>query len=269
MIETSCFDGVTQIKMSRGGKGRIHYWVSAYLVDGVLIDTGCSHCAKEFVDYLEGTDVRVAVNTHYHEDHVGANKLLQERLGIEILAHPQAIPLIKRPPALPSYREITWGNPEPSEVNPVPRRIETSRFCFDVIETPGHCEDHISLVESSRGWCFTGDLYFGEKLKTAGRETDITAMMHSMKKILELGTENLMLFTALRTVEKRGQKALRAAINYFETLGMKAKDLQERGLDVSAIVDELMGGESMFCRQTAGHFSSANLVRLLLDADLS
>ncbi len=49
MIEVSHFDQVVQIRMSREVNGRPLYWVAAYLVDGILIDTGCKHTSEEFV----------------------------------------------------------------------------------------------------------------------------------------------------------------------------------------------------------------------------
>jgi glyoxylase-like metal-dependent hydrolase (beta-lactamase superfamily II) len=82
MIETRRLNGVTQIKMARKINGKPSYWVSAYLVDGLLIDTGCSHCADEFAGCFDRGEVNLAVNTHYHEDHVGANKQLQYKFGI-------------------------------------------------------------------------------------------------------------------------------------------------------------------------------------------
>ena len=41
MIESQDYAGVTQIRMSREFDGKPVYWVAAYLVDGLLIDTGC------------------------------------------------------------------------------------------------------------------------------------------------------------------------------------------------------------------------------------
>ena len=43
MIETASFEEVTQIRMSREIGGKPVYWVAAYLVDGLIIDTGCSY----------------------------------------------------------------------------------------------------------------------------------------------------------------------------------------------------------------------------------
>ncbi|MBW2559048.1 MAG: hypothetical protein JRD69_09510 [Deltaproteobacteria bacterium] len=40
MIEVNQFEEVTQIRMSRVIDGVPIYWVSAYLIDGLLIDTG-------------------------------------------------------------------------------------------------------------------------------------------------------------------------------------------------------------------------------------
>ena len=52
MIETSQFEDVVQIRMSRVIDGVPVYWVSAYLVDGLLIDTGCSYTAEELAAHL-------------------------------------------------------------------------------------------------------------------------------------------------------------------------------------------------------------------------
>jgi glyoxylase-like metal-dependent hydrolase (beta-lactamase superfamily II) len=82
VIEVQRFEQVTQIRMSREIGGNPVYWVAAYLVDGLLVDTGCSYTAGELVSYLEEHPPKRVVNTHYHEDHMGANHLIQERFGI-------------------------------------------------------------------------------------------------------------------------------------------------------------------------------------------
>lgn len=268
MIELKHYEEVTQIRMSREVDGKPHYWVAAYLVDGLLIDTGCSYTSEELVAYLEEQDVKIVVNTHHHEDHVGANALIKERLGLKIYAHREAIPLIERPPRLTPYREFKWGRPQPSEVTALDGSIETRNFRFEVIETPGHCPGHVTIVELSKGWCFTGDLYVGERLKIAGPENDIAALVSSWRKLIDLSTGRLVLFTALRTVEKNGRAALQKSIQWFETLDRNAKSLAAKGMPVPAIVDELFGGESAFHRLTSGQFSSSNLVRLLLNSQI-
>ncbi|MDQ7784064.1 MAG: MBL fold metallo-hydrolase [Desulfomonilaceae bacterium] len=267
MIEINHFEEITQIRMSRASHGNPPYWVSAYYVDGLLIDTGCSDTAEELAEFLESQKLDLVVNTHHHEDHIGGNELIGRRFGVEILAHPDSLPMIDRPPLPPPYRERVWGSPPASDVSPIPRKIVTNRYRFDVIDTPGHCPGHIALVEKSRGWCFSGDLYVGEKIKVCGPEHDVGEMVTSMNRLLCVDTDRLVLFTAMRTIEPNGRRALRSGIKYFEEMSRHARDLYRDGFTVEGIVDELLGGESVFDRITKGQYSSANLVRLLLSAD--
>jgi hypothetical protein len=61
MIETHEFEQVTQIKMSRELDGKSLYWVAAYLVDGLLIDTGCSYTSGELVSWLRDKKISKSV----------------------------------------------------------------------------------------------------------------------------------------------------------------------------------------------------------------
>lgn len=266
MIEINHFEEVTQIKMSREVGGQPLYWVAAYLVDGLLIDTGCKHTAEELVSFLEGQDLKLAVNTHYHEDHVGANYLLKQRFNIKIFAHREAIPQINQIPKLYPYQETIWGYPEPTEVTCLPEKIETAHCRFEVIETPGHCSGHVALVESKKGWCFSGDLFVGERPKVLRPEEDISGYIRSMRKLVEFKTDRLILFTGIGKIVQDGRKSLRSCIEYFEDLSRRAKDLEKRGLSPAAIRDEVFGEESHFVQLTGGHYSSENLIRAALRA---
>jgi len=268
MIEVNHFEEVIQIKMSRGVGGRRLYWVAAYLVDGLLIDTGCVHTAEELVKFLERQDLKLSVNTHHHEDHVGANRLLKERLGIQIFSHRKAIPLINRIPRLNQYQEIVWGHPEPTEVACLPETIETAHFLFNAIETPGHCKGHVALIEPERGWCFSGDLFVSERPKVLRPEEDISEYIKSMRKLEGLKTDRLILFTSIGKIVQDGHKALRSCREYLEDLSRRAKDLERKGLSPAAIRDEVFGGESHFVKLTGGHYSSENLIRAALCAQI-
>ncbi|MEM2136145.1 MAG: MBL fold metallo-hydrolase [Candidatus Freyarchaeota archaeon] len=263
MIETSRFEEVTQIKMSLELDARPVYWTSAYLVDGLLIDTGPRHTVEELVNYLKDQKIRFAVNTHWHEDHIGANKILQQ-MGVQIFAHRDSIPLISKPLNLPPYREWVWGVPDPTEVLPVPEKICTDSYQFEVIETPGHSEGHIALVEPSKGWCFSGDLFYGEKPKVTHPKANISETINSMRKLAALRTRRLVLFTSTGIIVEDGRKALQTCINYLEELTQKAKKLKKKGLSINAIREKLLGEESSLARITMGELSSENLIRLAL-----
>jgi glyoxylase-like metal-dependent hydrolase (beta-lactamase superfamily II) len=239
--------------------------VSAYLVDGLLIDTGCALTASEFIGCIGSSRIDLAVNTHYHEDHVGANNRVRKKFGVDFFAHPDSVPLIKEPPELAWYRIECWGRPESCDTMPIPAKVETSRYVFDVIETPGHCRGHVALVERTQGWCFSGDLYVAGNMFIAGPETDISAVMSSMKRLLDLDVPRLILFTSVGAIEMEGKKALQASIENLRDAAAKAKALQRKGLTLTTIRDKVLGGPSSVDRITEGLYSTENFVRQLLD----
>jgi glyoxylase-like metal-dependent hydrolase (beta-lactamase superfamily II) len=264
MIEVADFEDVTRFKMSLEAEGKPVYWVAAYLVDGLLIDTGCSHTVDELADCLEGRDLRMVVNTHYHEDHVGANRILAERFAVPIYAHPDSVPHIARVPELRPYQEYVWGYPQTSEVSPLGDSIQTERFRFDVIETIGHSEGHIALVEPTRGWCFSGDIFVTEKPKVIRADEDAAGLISSMKLLAGLPTKRLVLFTSMGAIIPDGRRVLLSCVEYLEDLRAQAIALEEQGLGIEEIRERLLGKGSSLATMTGGHFSSDNLVASLL-----
>lgn len=264
MIEIKPYDEIVQVRMSREFNGKPVFWVAAYLVDGLLIDTGCSYTVEELMSYLEKNPPRLAVNTHFHEDHIGANRLIQERLGISIYAHPDSQVLISRQAVLFPYQEIAWGYPQPSEVLPIPKVVRTKRFTFDVLETPGHSAGHVVLVERSYGWCFCGDIFASEKVKTIRPEEDMPLTILSLKKLINLEMDRFVLFASAGSVIENGREALQNYISYLEGLSRRAKELQSRGQTVADIVISIFGGEHVRAALTSGQYTTANLIRSVL-----
>lgn len=265
MLETLEYEQITQIRMSRVHDGRPIYWVAAYLVDGLLIDTGCRHTASELDAFLQDRSLTLAVNTHYHEDHIGANHVIMEHHGVDIYAHPTSLPLIAQTCTLSPYQELAWGYPEPTTVKPIPTFIPTQHYTFEVVDTPGHCAGHVSLVEPSRGWCFTGDLFMRETPKFIRAEENTGEIIQSMQRLLALPAERLVLFTSVGKIVEDGRAALGACIDYLTRLAARAQALGRSGASIDVIVQELFGGEHLFAQLTGGKFSTYNLVRSLLD----
>ncbi len=265
MLRINHFEEVTQINMSRTLEGKPLYWVSSYLVDGLLIDTGCSYTANELASFLKDKSLNKVVITHYHEDHVGANHILQKDFGVEIFAHPDSVPLINQTPDLYPYQEDVWGYPVPTDVKKMPTAIRTESFSFQSIETPGHSIGHIAIVEMNRGWCFSGDIFAREKPKYIRPEEDMGETIRSMKRLLELETERLVLFTSVGKIIEDGRSALQTCIDYLEELSRRAKGLHKRGIDIDDIVNEIFGGEHPITELTNGQFTTKNLVRSVLE----
>ena len=276
MIQISKFGAITQFRMGRESQGQepwqppgqVFYWTAAYLVDGLLIDTGCPHTAEEFVRSLDGRPIKLAVNTHYHEDHVGANYLLQQKLGLRILASRESIPLINEIPKQHTYQELVWGIPVPTKVSLLPDKIDTEHFRFDVIPTPGHCKGHVALVEPTQGWCFSGDLYSSREPKAIRPEEDMGETSRSMQKLIDLKTDELVLFTGLGNVVQDGRETLRACTAYLRDLSLKAKQLTKQGFSTSAIRDQIFGRETVLAGITEGDVSAENMIRAVLRAKM-
>ena len=264
MIEMSQFEEVTCIKMSLEADGRPVYWVAAYLVDGLLIDAGCAHTAGELVTVLEGRKLEMVVNTHFHEDHVGADRAIIERFGVPVFAHRDSVPLIGRVPELNPYQEFVWGYPEPAEVATLGAAVDTGRFHFDVIETAGHSVGHAALFERDRGWCFSGDIFITERPKVIRADEDAVGLMESMRLLAALPSERLVLFTSMGKVIEDGRTALLSCADYFQGLMEQVRGLQAEGLTPVQIRERIFGEGSSLAGFTGGHFSTDNLVRSLL-----
>jgi glyoxylase-like metal-dependent hydrolase (beta-lactamase superfamily II) len=264
LIEVDHLGEVTRIKMGREYQGRVLYWTAACLVDGLLIDTGCPHTSEELTRFVEGQRLDLAVNTHHHEDHVGANHLLQERFKVPIMASRESAPLIAQPAELRQYQELVWGHPVPTKVDILPRQVETESHRFEVIGTPGHCTGHVAFVEMTKGWCFTGDLFISREPRAMRSEEDIYEIARSMKKLVDLQTEKLILFTGLGNVVDDGREALQSCIDYIHGLSRRARELESQGLSTISMVNHIFGRESVLAGLTDGHISSENVVRALL-----
>jgi glyoxylase-like metal-dependent hydrolase (beta-lactamase superfamily II) len=264
VIEVDRLGDVTRIKMGREYEGRVLYWTAAYLVDGLLIDTGCPHTSAELTAFLGDQHLDLAANTHHHEDHVGANHQLPQQFKTPIMASRESAPLIGQSPKLLPYQELVWGHPVPTVVDILPDHLETENYRFNVIETPGHCTGHVAFVETTRGWCFTGDLFISREPKAMRPEEDIYEIVRSMKKLAGLQTEKLILFTGLGNVVEDGKAALQSCIDYIRGLSERAKALERQGHSASVMVNHLFGRESVLAGLTDGHISSENVVHALL-----
>jgi hydroxyacylglutathione hydrolase len=125
-------------------------WLSnSYLVAdepggaGVLIDSGGP--PEPLLEAIDERELEVGhlILTHHHHDHVAENHVFKERLGVEILAHPQEAEHL-----VDVDRSI-----EPGEV------LEAGALRLDVIHTPGHTAGMVAVRVNDTD-LFTGDTLF-------------------------------------------------------------------------------------------------------------
>ena len=268
MLKATYYSPVSRLDLARTLFGRGRYWTTAYLVDGLLIDSGCAHSAPELLAYLHDKPLTRLVNTHAHEDHIGANGRLQgERAELEILVHLLALPVLSAPrerQPLQPYRRLIWGWPEPSKGEQAMdgELIRTEKFSFQVICTPGHSPDHICLYEPEHGWLFSGDLFVGGLDRALSVEADIWGIIASLKMIADLPLSKLFPGSARVRENPRGE--LQEKITYLEEMGEQVWELHNKGRNLDDIAQTLFGGLMFIEIFTMGHFSRRSLVRSYL-----
>ena len=264
MLRVSQLDEVTRFDSTLSVAGRGYYWTTFYYLDGLLIDTGCAHTAINLRDYLHGKEINLIINTHSHEDHIGANGILQETgKEIKILAHPLALPVLSHPreaQPLQLYRQLFWGWPKPSQGQAVEdgETINIPKHVFKIIHTPGHSPDHLCLYEPERGWIFTGDLFVGGRDRGVVAGCDIWQMIASLKKIAKLPLTRM--FPGSARMRSNPHDDLFARINYLEERGDRVAELHGKGWNVDSIARGVFGGPMRIEFITRGHFSRRNLV---------
>jgi glyoxylase-like metal-dependent hydrolase (beta-lactamase superfamily II) len=264
-VETiSNAEPVVKMRLARAFFGRPAYFTAAYWVDGLLVDSGCAHTARQLTSALKGWHVDHVVNTHSHEDHIGANAKVQEMFRCSISAHPAALPILANPRLQPlqPYRRLFWGWPKPSQGEPIGQWVDTEHHRFQVIHTPGHSPDHICLFEPDQGWLFSGDAYIGGKDRALRKGYDIHGIIASLKALAKLPIRTI--FSGSGTVRHEGRKPLQEKIAYLEALGDQIGDLHDRGLSARRIRKQLLGRELPITYLTLGHFSGARLVQSYL-----
>jgi glyoxylase-like metal-dependent hydrolase (beta-lactamase superfamily II) len=265
VINIRSFGEITRFELAHSLPVRWRYFTTAYLIDGMMVDTGCAHTAHELLGALRHhPPVDWIVNTHSHEDHIGANSHLYiTNTDLKIHAHPQALPVLADPRGmqpLQPYRRVFWGWPKPSQATPIKdgEEIKTEHYCFMVIYTPGHTPDHICLYEPNEGWLFTGDLFVGGQERALGSGYEIWKIIDSLKRIVALPA--ILLFPSCAQVRNNPKKELESKISYLETLGERILDLDRRGWGIKSIVRKVCGGPMQVELITLGHFSRKQLV---------
>jgi len=263
MLKATQIGDVTEIKMGRSLDGvTALYWVAAYLIDGILIDTGCDYAKRELADFLERKQVSVIINTHYHEDHVGGNALLAKRFGLGALAHPETIRLMSRKYDMYPYEVEIWGYPDPSTAAPIGTAVKEGGVSLRIIETPGHCKGHVSLFEEERRILFCGDIWVGERPKTARAEEDVHQLISDLRKFEELGPK--IMFASLGKAVDEPQQVIRRTRVYLEETRDEIRRLHSEGKSSEQILEELFGRESVLAPVTQYQLSTKIFIESFL-----
>lgn len=137
-----------------------------YLLDTpaglLLVDSGMPQANQKLLRALQGRRPEALLLTHHHLDHVGGARILWERYGLPIYAHPLEIPFISGEARRPPFPPIPWlGDWIANSPRPVPREalrpIEAGAelMGWQVVHLPGHTRGQIGLLRA--GVLIAGD----------------------------------------------------------------------------------------------------------------
>jgi len=241
------------------------YCSYAALVDGLLVDSGFPRAREQLFRALEGRVVEQVVNTHGHEDHVGNNRELAERLGARVAAPAEALSDLTHPEriAVLPYQRILWGRPSPCVAAPLDAEVRTARFRFDVVPTPGHSRDHVCFHEPERGWLFAGDLYLGSRVRLARPFENGADLVASLERVI--GLRPRILFCGHRGPLDGAVAVLERKLRFVAGMRERALALARAGAPEDEIAARLVGREPLAFRAfTFGDLSKLHFVRSLL-----
>jgi glyoxylase-like metal-dependent hydrolase (beta-lactamase superfamily II) len=254
---------VNSIRMTRQFLGLPIYKVNAFFVDGLLVDTGFAFGRDRFLKLLDTLHPDIVVNTHHHEDHTGNNFWIRKKYGLLPLAHPKTFSYLQDPSQwVPWYRRLVWGCPHPSETGELDSKIQTQRFHFLVIPTPGHSDDHICLYEPNERWLFSGDLFINEKVNYMRRDEDIFSTLDSLKRVVALKPKKM--FCSFSGTVDNPEIAIHQKIDYLENLKNEVEKGVREGLSPREIQRRLLGRGDQFSFISSGYISKQNLINAFL-----
>ncbi|HHY21750.1 MAG TPA: MBL fold metallo-hydrolase [Bacilli bacterium] len=248
-------------KINTFGK-TFHYYV--YYVDGLLIDTGPPRAKEAVATFVAKVKPDKVFITHYHEDHSGNAAFLHEQFGIPIYTNKKTANIIKKKLPLPLFRRLTWGKASSSPVVSLiaDKEIQTKNHRFQVVATPGHSDDHTSLIDEEKRILFSGDLFLAKKLHYSMKEESIPQLIHSIEHILTCQFDTL--YCAHAGIIPNGQEALLEKKQFLESLVKQTIKLYEQGHEVKQIAKMLLPSQKMLYLFSFGEIAPTHLIRSII-----
>jgi glyoxylase-like metal-dependent hydrolase (beta-lactamase superfamily II) len=157
-------------------------WIVGNDTECVIIDS--PHDAAAIINEVQGRKVLAILQTHAHNDHIGAAREVAEAVGAPIYLNPEDLILWEQvyPDAKPD-RELADGDV-----------FEVGGATLRAIHTPGHSPGSTCFYLESEGTVFTGDTLFNGGPGATGRSySDYPTILTSIReRLLTLPPETVV-----------------------------------------------------------------------------
>ncbi|NGQ95778.1 MBL fold metallo-hydrolase [Brevibacillus sp. SYP-B805] len=253
MIEVSEMEEVVCVK---GGHSLQVY---LFLVDGMLVDTGAQTMLQELIPFYQSSLIDSVVMTHSHEDHVGTAAWLQQNKNVPLYIHPTSIEFCSKPITYQLYRQNLWGIRDPFFARPIADTIHSKRFVWKVMETPGHADDHVVLLNEETGQLFSGDLFLTPKPKIIMSHESIPAIMNSIRTVLTHDFQSMFCCHAGYVAD--GKRLLQMKLDYLENMCGEILHLHKQGYTITEIKNRMFPNDLPIISVSEGQFDSVHIVR--------
>ena len=239
--------------------------VHAFLVDGLLIDTGPPKLEKELLAWLEDKPFQQAFITHHHEDHSGNVNGLHRQFQRPIFGSAACSRLVQGQVRTSIPQLIYWGRPRyTNKVQPYTQNLlHTEHHQFQLIPIPGHADDQVALFEPQQGWLFSADAFVHPYIKYYMRYESMRQQINSLQKLIALDFEQL--FCCHTPLMKGGKKQLQQKLAYLQNYYAQVVHWHHKGCSPREIMAQMQQKERWGQYLLSGGYMAAiNMVKAVL-----
>lgn len=253
----------TRLRISSRWARLLGFEVSAYMVGGLLVDTGFAHVRKRVLDALDGATIRAICCTHSHEDHTGNCAPLSALHSCPVYLRNAGLRWCEGVRKLKPYRAWWWG--PPGEYDPVemPLEVTDGHRTLRAIPAPGHSVTHVALWEEATSTVFTGDLFIAPGASAVMTQENPYDLVDSLRRVASV--EPRLMLTGHGLVVDSAARRLRVKADRVEAAAARAVELHRAGMAERRIVRELFPHGNIKDRwleaMTQGEFARVNFVR--------
>ncbi len=257
MIERTDHDDVTALRLSWWRSRIANFSVYAYMVRGVLVDTGFTGVGSEIAHFVRERRPRGVLVTHQHEDHAGNIELLA-RMGVPIGVSAETERIVRGPYPIGPYRQLVWSGMPMMRSRIEPFADETLSLEY----APGHSPDHHVVWDHNTNTLFAGDLFLGVKVRVAHSDEDPRLHVESIRGLLARKPSRV--FCMHRGLVPDGAGALAVKANWMDEIIGRIEVLRSQGRSLDEIRAEVLGARTRTHYISRGEYSPENIVRSVL-----